>query len=611
MLTGFRMSESNVITQAVRQADTSQVKLVHTAEQKGMSYGVIGANATPGDGFDDASLLIKSDDLSENLQLAPRDRASWIGCAPPITQFEEGPIANDPFSDTSTFGYLATYHGKVYIGPNKTGNSANRFDPDGSNPTNVYFEFVKDTTGTRQSENTAATRDGAIAVPPYVTIGHGGIAPCSQNNANLATGCGPDNEDGRGLFVNGSITAGTTTEYLFITGGRSSGNNDYIYWTSDTDNTLNFNYVDMYATNFDGSTEIIGNKGTESIVIFNNRVYWMEPGDNLYRPYFTRIRDITVAESVPGTSSDWLRARYLPGIGQYASKSNRADRIGGTLYEFNGKLYLANNGSVKNTTDTSWDNVRPGCNATTNGSNNKKCINDGGIVRSNNTNPAACTTGGTCSDWTDITPTGTDYVNYFSKILAKLADAIPADRPIPGLIKYKQNLYMIRNACTKNMIDTTNTPGTDDKSCTDSGGYEVWQLWKCVPATVGGDCNAANWSLITQRDLSTGTNTDMRNKNNQYATLLVANGDYLYVGFDNGTNGVQLWRTNVGVEATGTPTPAGPSDFTQIGGNGLGYPADYTAMYSGISIQGSDGYYIYVSAGNSSGPVAVFRQKNN
>ena len=86
--------------------------------------------------------------------------------------------------------------------------------------------------------------------------------------------------------------------------------------------------------------------------------------------------------------------------------------------------------------------------------------------------------------------------------------------------------------------------------------------------------------------------------------MLVANGDYLYVGFDNSVDGVQIYRTNAA-------NPSGENDFTQIGSNGLGTPSLYKSLWSAISIsQGAD-YYIYVSAGNGVQPVAIFRQKNN
>ena len=602
-------------------ANTNQVTL-GTLSQSGATFMVIGSNAINSDGFDDVAvgaIMTSEESPQESLQPSPKDRGPWVGCGPTIDSFDGGPIAVDPFGDGSTFGFLASYHEKLYIGPNSNGNAANRMEPDGSNPTNSYFTFIKDTS----TANSTGTHDNTSVTPPtrYKTIGHTG---CTRNSADINAGCGPDNENGRGLFVNGMING---TEYLFITGGRSygeeDGNNDYLYQTTDTDTTLDFNFIDLSATYDNGDDfAIVGNRGTESINVFSNRVYWMEPGDRAYRPYLVKLNNLN-AQSIRNTDSVWMKMRFMTGIGASSnSKPNKADRIGGTLFEFNGKLYLANSGSVRDTTYGDYT-VPTGCYAT---GGTTRCINNGGIVRSNGgnaLNPGACTGPDACADWKDITPgtssttpgTNNDFTYYFSKIITKLADVIPANRPVPAFAKYKNNLYMIRNACTTNMINTNcnaDEPlgsGTcsDDIAC--PSGNEVWQLWKCVPGTVGGDCEANNWSLIMQRSASTSPApaADIRERNNVYSTLLVANGDYLYVGFDNSSTGVEIWRTN-NSDAGG---PSSYGDFSQIGSNGLGTPSLYKSLWSAISVNQGGNYYIYVSAGNGVQPVAIFRQKNN
>ncbi|MDM8007070.1 MAG: hypothetical protein QUV05_13105, partial [Phycisphaerae bacterium] len=534
--------------------------------------------------------------------------APWVGCGDPITDFNGGPIAVDPFGDGSDFGFLAAYHNKVYIGPNRNGNMANRMEPDGSLPTNCYFTFTKDT---ETANSTETHENGAAGIPParFRTIGHTG---CTTNSADINLGCGPDNENGRGLFVNGTVGG---TEYLFITGGKSTGNNDYLYQTTDTDTTLDFSFVDLSATF--NSDSIEGNKGTESIVVFNNKVYWMEPGNLDYRPYFVKLNNLN-AQSASGSDSGWMYIRYMSGMGNWNSKPNRADRIGGTLYAFNDRLYLANNGSVRNTSDGNYDDIRPGCNATTEDSYgsgcgflglfacHNTCINDGGIIRSTNNDPAPCSGQNNCTGWTDITPSGNaKYTNYFSKVITKLADVIPANRPVPAFTEFNGNLYMIRNACTTNVINTECTPNgfnscTDDISC--PSGSEVPQLWKCVPG-VDGECDSGDWSLVAEN--GTTGRSNMGDTENKFATLLIANGNHLYMGFDN-ANGVEIWMTKDGVT-----NPASASDFEQTGSNGLGDPSSYKSLWSAISVQGSDGYYIYVSVGNGVVPVAIFRQRND
>ena len=458
---------------------------------------VIGSNGINGDGFDDNSvgaIMTSEETPQESLQSAPKDRGPWVGCGPIITSFDGGPIALDPFGDGSTFGFLASYNQKLYIGPNNNGNAANRMDPDGSNPTNCYFGFTKDQS---TANGTGTSSNSAAGIPPalYKTIGHTG---CTQNSADINAGCGPNNEDGRGLFVNGTING---TEYLFITGGRSSGNDDYLYQTTNTNTTLNFNFVDLSATF--NSDSISGNKGTESIIVFNNRVYWMEPGDYWYRPYFVKLNNLN-AQSASGTDSEWMYIRYMTGIGAHSNtKPNYADRIGGTLFAFNDRLYLANNGSV------SPSNCAVNSLGGTGGG---KCINNGGIVRSTNNDPNPCSGPDNCPSWTDITPsTNVKFTYYFSKVITKLADVIPANRPIPAFAQYKGNLFMIRNACTTNMINTSCTTAgayscNDDVTC--PTGNEVPQLWKCVPGTTGSatDRDPGDWSLVAENGTTGITN---------------------------------------------------------------------------------------------------------
>ena len=62
----------------------------------------------------------------------------------------------------------------------------------------------------------------------------------------------------------------------------------------------------------------------------------------------------------------------------------------------------------------------------------------------------------------------------------------------------------------------------------------------------------------------------MGDGNNRTLSLLVTNGTYLYVGFDNPTTGVEIWRTN-------TANPIVTADFSQIGVDGLGDCLLYTS----------------------------------
>lgn len=225
----------------------------------------------------------------------------------------------------------------------------------------------------------------------------------------------------------------------------------------------------------------------------------------------------------------------------------------------------------------------------------------GGIIRSINNNPAACSAANTCADWVDITPTATKFRQYFSIVLLKLADLIPAERPIPGFESFNSKLYMIRNACTTRV---QKIGASNDIVC--PSGNEIPQLWKCSP---GGDgfCDAGEWSLVAEN--GTTGKTNMGVSTNKELSIIVKNGSKLYIGYDNPTTGVQIWRTKDGVS-----DPTSESDFEQIGANGLGDASNNLELYSAVSLHQDGSYYVYITTGRPGStpvqPLRVYRQVN-
>lgn len=586
-------------------ANSSKVCITHALNQNGSIYTLVAANATDSDGFNDSAWsAIQS--TSENLQASPKDRASFTGCGTTPHNFIDGPVVTDPFGDGTTFGYLNKYQNKIYIGPNQKGNGATRFDADGTSPENLTFELLKDSTGSRVS--------GSSATAPFSSIGYTG---CTTNNGT-PTGCGPNNENGRGLFATGSFGG---TEYLFITGANTAGNNDYLYFTPDLDSVLNFNYIDAswvfdnYTStcNATWSSSVTQNQVTESIHVFNGKIYWSVPGDGTNRPFAVTIGSLANEVTCNNTTNAYINMRYMSGVGRlHATKPAQADIMGGIFNSFNDRIYFANSGSISYNKASS-----PAC---IEGSTYSAgvCEQTGGIVRSINNNPAGCTSAGGCPDWVDITPSSVDYKKYFTIGLEAITDLIPAQKPIPNMETYKNNFYFIRNACTQALWDDGTAAGGDsnngcgfNNSCGTTNkndkvcplGSEIPQLWKCVPTLSGSptECDADDWSLVAQNGATGKTN--FGDINNTKVTMLSANGDYLYVGFDNSTTGIEVWRTNVA-----NPSTAG--DFSQIGGDGFGAGTAITEVYSHISLQSGSIYYLYLSVGKNSIPVRVHRQQN-
>lgn len=77
----------------------------------------------------------------------------------------------------------------------------------------------------------------------------------------------------------------------------------------------------------------------------------------------------------------------------------------------------------------------------------------------------------------------------------------------------------------------------------DAGGSDVPQLWKCGPEISGNfeTCDPGDCSLVAESGF-TGK-TDFGDSNNKYITMLIVNGNYLYVGFDNAVAGVEIGRS--------------------------------------------------------------------
>ncbi|MBI5508121.1 MAG: hypothetical protein HY903_05155 [Deltaproteobacteria bacterium] len=564
----------------------NQVKLTHTAPQTGGTFTLVGSNGTNGDGFDDAGVgAIQVSGTAETLQAPPGDRLLWSGCGTTVDTFAQGPVITNPFADGSSVGFLASYAGQVYIGPNNLGYSAARFNPDGSNPQTLSFSFVRDGTATPCNGGGACTHQNTGA-QPYRTLGHTG---CTNNNTTLATGCGPDNENGRGLFSTGVLRG---MERLFIGGARSAAEFDYVYYTADTDAQLDFNYVD-----FDNMTGSNSN-GLSSTAVFNDRLFIGMARQPNNRPDFSKV-SFNVADTGacdPATScnatesvaahSVRLDIHNMPYFGAMAPVANRnwAYYVGvDSLTVFNGLIYAAAGG-------------------------HGRVDHNGGLIRSNSADPAACTGSGTCADWTEIAPRADaawhNGSGRFSLELNKTYDLIPGDKAFAQFAEYNGRLFVTRTTCTvqgANGADAAvhTVAGCNDGTVTNRQA----QLWKCDPAlnAPATSCEAADWGVVA--DGGTGL-TNFADANNRTLSMAVANGSYLYVGFDN-TSGVEIWRTN-------TANPGAATDvWTQVGADGLGDAANIQQIYSAISIQLGSRYYLYVSAGKGGVPVRVFRQVND
>lgn len=442
----------------------------------------------------------------------------------------------------SRFAFVFGFGGRVYVGPSRDGTRAARFAPDGSNLETVSLAFARDTVG-----NTPGNKQAT-----FTTLGTPG---CTADTA----ACGPDNEDGYGLFFSGTWG---NEEWLGMAGGSAKGELDYLYFTRDTDPALDLSFMDV-------SGILGGNTHAPAAAHFHNGDLYVGYSDSGgSRPYLTRHRTRPVApglDAVKGVDVDDMKGDKLPALGNGATPKNSADVTAvEAMASFGGKLYVANNG---------------------------------GCARSTSVTPSIADVTNSwvdCTPWSPTGPTGpasAAWAAHASVLLDPNANGVnltPRQKATPAMAVFRNRLYLARN--------TTAGP----------------QLFACAPAALGSstDCAPADWTLVAPNTAGTTTLTQFNAPANARVTLLVATARYLYVGFDN-DGGLNLYRT----AATGVPTLAdftGRSgctapDSTCVGLGGQGLGAGVTQLYSAVALTFGGRDYVYLSAGTGSGPVRVYR----
>ena len=555
-------------------ADSSKVCLTHQNGQGGGQYTVIVANNVNGDGFDNTSWgSIRDSGNSENIQTSPNDRRVFNGCASAPVTIDEGPISSDPFSDGggamggTDFAYIFSYGGLIYMGPNANDNSGVRMNPDGTNPQTYTFGIHQD----------PAPDGGGTAVntiygnPPVQLFPSFGKTGCTANTA----ACGPNNQNGRGLFTSGTIGV---TEYLFAGSGYTPGNLSTIYLSNEADAALEFPFLN--------TGPIVGGpgaKGFSTMYVYSSALYFCLPSNSTNRPKFGRITALgTLGGTLParrgynaptGTGMENAALPKLGGNFQCSTFTNNKNVAIETFVEFNGFLYL----------------MGGGCPA---------AGRDGGIIRYNNG------TFTTTTNYIDATPSAAAWAgtSRYSIYLNMVADFTPADKAFPQAAVFQNKLFVARNVC-EGFTPATGV-ATGGTAC--PAANRRTQLWKCTPGA-NLTCEPGEWTLVA--DNGSGNST-MGASGNTSITMLVTNGGYLYVGFEkadqSAPRGIQVWRTSAA-------DPSAAGDFSQVSTTGLAPVDDFTniSIFDSKSFNFSGTNYLYMTVGKAGGIVKVFRQQNN
>ena len=230
----------------------------------------------------------------------PQNSVSFAGEGTVPQTIGDGPVLVDPMGEgVNNFSMLTKYRGRIYIGPADADNAVYRIKPDGSDPEMVSFRFHVNSTYSNSLDP------------------------------------GPDGEDGIDYIAGGIING---EEYLFIGPSRSGGNLDYIYYTSDSGNNLDFNPMNL-SSELGGATE-----GVSAMIVFNNKLYVGFPDTGGKRPYFHKILNIM---ETPQNNIDFfnLEGKNMPRFGVGVSPAIKGGIVGIDSFGiFQNKLFLANGG---------------------------------------------------------------------------------------------------------------------------------------------------------------------------------------------------------------------------------------------------------------------------
>ncbi|MFL5313302.1 MAG: hypothetical protein ACJ79H_22940, partial [Myxococcales bacterium] len=441
-------------------------------------------------------------------------------------------IASAPLGASTTFAYVFDFNGRVYLGPRQDGRGGARMLPDGSSSETFTLTFQ----GDRVNGNDNGSSNG-----PFPSLGATNCAPDTLQ-------CGPDNENGRGLFASGIVGG---TPWLVASGGRTNSILSHVYASTDTGTAPVFSY-DYVANAVPKET-----RGTSSMLVFHDRVYLGFAGTGGSRPTYLVLRKMPSSPGSTPAGGDLvnLRINDVSGVGSTALLNRNATpmQMIDSQIGFNDLIYVANNG---------------------------------GIVRSNTSDPLP-PAAGLLPPWTTSTPSGSTYGAKTSVTTRKTLDLEPADKAFPQMATFGGTLYAARN--------TTSGP----------------QLWACVPGPDQG-CDPQDWRLLGANGVGDTALSQFDDPQNVRVTLLAATSSHLYVGYNNVAglvlyrSRVAAPSSRSDFEgAAGCDASQAPSSCDGLGGRGLG--AGATRIFDGrvLAYGGKD--YLYLTAGNGSSGFRVFR----
>jgi hypothetical protein len=220
-----------------------------------------------------------------------------------------------------------------------------------------------------------------------------------------------------------------------------------------------------------------------------------------------------------------------------------------------------------------------------------------GVVRAAARTPAAATV--RPGDWAAATPSAAAWSAKVPVSLPGAGPVLPSDRAVASLATFGTCASGPCVFMARNVRGTATQPAA------------VGQLWRCDPSAGPGACAPGDWALALGNAAGDPALTQAGSETNGAITVLAATRGWLYVGFDNATTGVQVFRSAVVPRSLSDlkgrgGCAAGSAGCEGLGGNGLGR-ARNTRVLDARVIDSGAGPELWLIVGDGAGAASVYR----
>ena len=420
--------------------------------------------------------------------------------------------------------------------------------------------------------NTGAFRfEPDAANPTTVTFSATGTCTSTtfgiQGDSTCGTDLGPNSETGVVGFNSGTASI-SGTDYEILTVGPLKSAISHVYFTQDIDNQLNFSGCSLGGLAAGANIE-----SAQSMYVKGSNIFvGITSSHSTEKPVWVKVPLTATGGIVSCSTGTELNSIQSD---TYFGPSGK-DQKGGGYIGVDSMLNIANGSGLNPTghsTDVLWLTSWGGLAYSTDDGatltnvlhhkmyDNNQCLNESKIAYTASTTASSTTFSGQTLG------------------ISSIGKVRPGQKGIPFLVTYKNELYMARNLTT-GCASTNQTGG---------------ELWKC-----SSNCGTStNWSKVASITSFSGGSSNLA------ISMLIVNGDYLYLGTDNSANGVGVYRASASVTSEASFTQMGPSGNEY--GLGLGASvAPYIFSSATANKQGLN--YLYITVGPSTDAIKVLTQ---